>query len=104
MGFSQGAALAYSLTLTHPEKVDKLAGISGFFPELQNGALLDGALKGKKVFVAHGLRDEMVPVDKARQVVKTLKKSGAEVTYCEEDVGHKLSSGCFRGMDEFFGA
>jgi phospholipase/carboxylesterase len=104
MGFSQGAALAYSLALTYPEKVDKLAGISGFFPELQNGALLDGALKGKKVFVAHGLRDEMVPVDKARQVVKALKKSGAEVTYCEEDVGHKLSSGCFRGMDDFFGA
>lgn len=104
MGFSQGAALAYSLALTYPEKVDKLAGISGFFPELQNGMLLDGALKGKKVFVAHGLRDEMVPVDKARQVVKALKKSGAEVIYCEEDVGHKLSSGCFRGMDDFFDA
>ena len=26
MGFSQGAALAYSLALTYPERVDKLAG------------------------------------------------------------------------------
>ena len=104
MGFSQGAALAYSLALTYPERIDKLAGLSGFFPEPQKGALLEGVLKGKEVFVAHGLRDEMVPVEKARQVVEALKKSGAEVTYCEEDVGHKLSSGCFRGMDDFFGA
>jgi phospholipase/carboxylesterase len=104
MGFSQGAALGYALALTYPERIDKLAGLSGFFPEPTQGGLLDGTLEGKRVFVAHGLKDEMVPVDKAKQVVEALKHSGAEVIYCEEDVGHKLSSGCFRGMDDYFAA
>jgi len=102
LGFSQGAALGYALAFTHPDRIGKLAGLSGFFPEPTQGGLLDGTLEGKRVFVAHGLKDEMVPVDKARQVVEALKHSGAEVIYCEEDVGHKLSSGCFRGMDDYF--
>jgi hypothetical protein len=38
----------------------------------------------------------------ARRVVQELKNAAAEVLYCEEDVGHKLSSGCFRGMGEYF--
>jgi predicted esterase len=46
--------------------------------------------------------DEMVPIGRARRVVKVMKNAGAEVLYCEEDVGHKLSSGCFRGLDEYF--
>ena len=102
MGFSQGAALGYALALTYPERINKLAGLSGFFPEPTQGGLLGGTLEGKRVFVAHGLKDELVPVDKARQVVEALKHSGAEVIYCEEDVGHKLSTGCFRGMDDYF--
>ena len=102
LGFSQGAALGYALALTYPERINKLAGLSGFFPEPTQGGLVGGRLRGKRIFVAHGLKDEMVPVEKARRVVEALKYSGAEVIYCEEDVGHKLSSGCFRGMDGYF--
>jgi phospholipase/carboxylesterase len=104
MGFSQGAALAYAFAHMRPERIDKLAGLSGFFPKPPQGTSFDGVLNEKKIFVAHGLRDDIVPVAKARQVVNSLKRSGAEVIYCEEDVGHKLSSGCFRGMDEYFSA
>jgi hypothetical protein len=31
-----------------------------------------------------------------------LELGGASVIYCEDDVGHKLSSSCFRGMETFF--
>jgi hypothetical protein len=34
--------------------------------------------------------------------VALLEKAGATVTYCEEDVGHKLSAGCFRGLESYF--
>jgi phospholipase/carboxylesterase len=102
MGFSQGAALAYSLALSFPDRVGKLAGLSGFLPEGLDTEIALESLKGKKVFVAHGRQDEMVPVSQARQVVQGLKDAKAEVVYCEEDVGHKLSSGCFRGMVEYF--
>ena len=56
----------------------------------------------KKLFVAHVERDDMVSVDRARIVVEKLKSAGSEVVYCEEDVGHKLSVGCFRAMDDYF--
>jgi phospholipase/carboxylesterase len=102
MGFSQGAALAYALALTYPEKINKLAGLSGFLPEGLDLEISRGALEGKKVFVAHGRQDEIVPVRNARQVVQGLRDARAEVIYCEEDVGHKLSSGCFRGMVAYF--
>lgn len=104
LGFSQGAALGYTLAFTYPDRIGKLAGLSGFFPEPTHDGLVEGTLEGKRVFVAHGLKDDMVPIDKARHVVKSLKLSGAEVIYCEEDVGHKLSSGCFRGLDDYFAA
>jgi predicted esterase len=43
-----------------------------------------------------------VSLEKARDAVEGLKSAGADVIYCEEEVGHKLSSGCFRAMDSYF--
>jgi phospholipase/carboxylesterase len=102
VGFSQGAALVYSFSLLRPERVTALAGLSGFMAE---GAapLADGMpLKGKPAFVAHGTLDERVPVERARQAVEVLEKAGAQATYCEDEVGHKLSVTCFRGLEAFF--
>lgn len=102
MGFSQGAALAYAIAFLFPERVDKVAGLSGFLPGGLESKIGDGVLEGKKIFVAHGRQDELVPIAKGREVVEGLKTAGAQVLYCEEDVGHKLSSGCFRGLKEYF--
>ena len=102
MGFSQGAALAYTMTLMYPERINNLAGLSGFLPGGLEKEIADKKLANKKIFVAHGRKDEMVGIDKARVVVQELKTAGAEIIYCEEDVGHKLSAGCFRAMDDYF--
>jgi phospholipase/carboxylesterase len=102
MGFSQGAALAFVVSFSFPERIGKLAGLSGFLPDGLNDKISKSVLQGKKVFIAHGSHDEMVPIDKGREVVQALKAAKAEVVYCEEDVGHKLSSGCFRGLNEYF--
>jgi phospholipase/carboxylesterase len=102
IGFSQGAALAYTMLLQYPEKINKVAGLSGFLPAGLEQDILKKELSEKKVFVSHGRQDEIVPIDQARTVVGELKSAGAEVIYCEEDVGHKLSLGCFRAMDAYF--
>lgn len=101
VGFSQGTALAYAFALTHPERVQTISGLAGFLPT-GSGDLVDGTpLKGKRVFVSHGIQDDRVPVERARHAVKTLQRAGAEVVYCEADVGHKLDAGCFRSLGEF---
>jgi predicted esterase len=46
--------------------------------------------------------DEMVNVQIARRSVELLKQAGADVTYCEDEVGHKLSAGCQRALETFF--
>jgi phospholipase/carboxylesterase len=102
MGFSQGAALANVMTLMYPEWIHKLASLSGFLPDGIESEIGAEPLQGKKVFIAHGRMDEMVPISKGRHVVQVMKNAGAEVQYCEEDIGHKLSPGCFRGIEEYF--
>jgi phospholipase/carboxylesterase len=102
MGFSQGAALAYSMAIIKPERVTSLAGLSGFLPDGASAWLSVGRLQGMVVFVAHGTQDERVPVDKARMSVELLEHAGALVTYCEDNVGHKLSAKCFHGLEAFY--
>lgn len=104
VGFSQGAALAFAFALKYPSRVDRIAGLSGFLPEGSDALLRNKPLKGKPIFIAHGEQDRLVPVDKARQAVKLLESAGSQVTYCEDDVGHKLSMSCYRGLENFFAA
>ena len=101
VGFSQGAALIVAFSLLYPNRVASLAVLSGFLPENIQALVLTQPLLGMPVFVTHGTRDELVPVDKARQMVATLKEAGADVVYCEDDVGHKLSLSCFSSLEHF---
>lgn len=104
VGFSQGAALSYVFGLLHPQKVRALAGLSGFLPEDAPDYIAGQPLRGKRIFVAHGTQDDTVPVQRARWAVQTLQQAGAQVNYCEDDVGHKLSASCFNGLEGFFKA
>jgi predicted esterase len=53
------------------------------------------------VFVAHGTKDEMVTVERARASMQLLEQAGAEITYCEDEVGHKLSKDCLRALEHY---
>jgi phospholipase/carboxylesterase len=101
IGFSQGAALAFSMLLLFPERIYSIAAISGFLPSGAERYLQSDPLKGKTIFVAHGTNDGIVPIEASQQAVEALEKTGVQVAYCEEDVGHKLSANCFRSLDTF---
>jgi phospholipase/carboxylesterase len=102
MGFSQGAALVGVMTLMRPARLGRAGILAGFVPEGGEQFTEGRPLEGKPVFVAHGTLDEKVPVEYARRSVKLLEQAGAQVTYCEDDVGHKLSLRCLRAMEVFF--
>ena len=102
VGFSQGAALMYAFALLQPRRLSCAAALSGFVPEGNVDYLAGQPLKGANIFVTHGTRDELVPVIRAREGNFVLEQAGAEVTYCEDDVGHKLSINCFKALEDFF--
>ena len=102
IGFSQGAVISAAYTLLYPQEVNRAAFLSGFLPADTPDFIPTGQLKGKPVFVAHGSQDKTVPLAKAQQTVSWLEQWGAEVTYCEATVGHRLSAHCFKSFANFF--
>ena len=103
MGFSQGAAMAYTLALLYPQRIRKMAALSGFIPEGGDAFLFRHQFEGKPVFVSHGRMDKMIPVEQARKAVAWLEGADARVTYCESETGHKASKECLKEMERFFG-
>jgi phospholipase/carboxylesterase len=102
MGFSQGGAMVNLMALLHPDRVRKVAVLAGFVPPGAEGLVAQKPLTGKNIFVAHGTQDQMIPLDRARASLALLEQAGAQVTYYEDEVGHKLGANGLRALEEYF--
>jgi phospholipase/carboxylesterase len=96
--------MAYTYTINVPEKVKAVAGLAGFLPDgvyhTNDDNFYD--FSTTKVYISHGTKDAIVPIDKAYEAARFFQDQGAEVTFCESDVGHKLNADCFKGLEVFF--
>ena len=101
MGFSQGAAMVNLVGMLYPHRVRKMGVLAGFVPSGLEELAAKKPLAGKNIFVAHGTQDRMVPIDRARASIELLEQAGAQVTYCEDEVGHKLSANCLRALENY---
>jgi phospholipase/carboxylesterase len=106
MGFSQGSALLSILVLKEPDLLNAVALLGGFIPsivktdpELTSGNIR--ALKLPKVFIAHGLRDETVPISRAEEARELFSELGAEVSFSSDDVGHKVGSSSLKALADW---
>ena len=102
MGFSQGAVVAYALAFLKPDRINRVAALAGFIPYVWQAQIDGSVVKNKHFFIAHGTKDEIIPLIKAQQAAAFLKKNNAQITFCEAEIGHKLSSNCFPGLGAFF--
>jgi phospholipase/carboxylesterase len=102
MGFSQGAAMASILAFLYPERIGKVGMLAGFVPSGLEELITQRPVEGKQFFVAHGTRDETIPIERARASVEILEQAGGQVTFCEDNVGHKVSVNCLRSLKDFF--
>ncbi len=99
MGFSQGAAMVNSFTLSNPDMVTGVVSLAGAMPETVPGVIpFAGMLADLAVFVAHGSKDETVPLRFAHYTRDTYKQLGAAVTYNEYPVAHKMSGQGIRDL------
>jgi predicted esterase len=103
MGFSQGGVMANVLAFLYPQRVRKAGILAAFVPDGLDEFVPMRPLEGKPFFVAHGRQDDTVSVERARESIAILEQAGAVVTYCEDDVGHKVSLKCLQALKRFFG-
>ena len=102
IGFSQGAAMSHTLVLTSMQlELAGLASLAGFIPDLPELAEPANHLTGLPLFIAHGSRDEIVPLERARQTRDRYQRLGAEVTYSEHSTGHKIHTEAMRALKKW---
>ena len=102
MGFSQGAALALAFMATYPDRVRSVAGLAGFCPTGIESVIRNQTFSDKQAFIAHGTRDEIVPIENAQMTKSILEEAGVDLTYFEDEVGHKMGIKGLRALKEFY--
>lgn len=103
-GFSQGGALTNTLALLYPQRIRRAAVLAGFMPGGVEDLLARRVLLGKPFFVAHGAQDNLIPLERAQQSVALLEQAGAQVIFCQAEVGHKVGADCLRALEAFLGS
>lgn len=93
VGFSQGGALLSLLAQKEPTFFCGVALLCGFV--LKDPASTMTPARLPRFFFANGVKDKILPIEKAREGIAWLKDLGATLEVFEEDVGHKVG---VRGM------
>jgi predicted esterase len=101
MGFSQGAATAFAVAVAQRSLVSGVVSIVGFAPKGCSTADL-ASLQDLPVFMAAGIRDTLVPLERSRLCARVLGEAGARLEYHEYEVGHKLSMQAARDLREWW--
>ena len=101
VGFSQGAMVSNALAMTHPQLMRGVASLAGAAVSLPPSLPPVDSLAGFPVFIAHGTEDEMVPPAAARETRDWFARLGANVTYGEYPIGHKMNSAAMRDLQHW---
>lgn len=92
IGFSQGCILSYAVSVSYPQKVQRVVAMSGYFnEEIATENFKNKDLSKLKIFASHGSVDQVVPVDWARNSIPKIKDLGIDVVYKEYPIGHGVS-------------
>ncbi len=91
-GFSQGAGMLAALSAKRPELFKGVGLLSGFLPSPARFELENSNINLPKIFMFHGVQDQTINFDRAKSDEGILRKYSSELTFVEDDVGHKVSS------------
>jgi phospholipase/carboxylesterase len=95
IGFSQGAAVCYALAQSMSDRLSGVIALAGFRPlgTEQSEMIVHETIKHPKhgYLILHGLEDERVPIEYARQAADAVRSIGATIELHEYPIGHKIS-------------
>ncbi len=90
-GFSQGAAMAYTVGLTHPDTLAGIVALSGYLPSPTLIAdNLSAANRNTPIFAAHGDFDDVLPLPLGAQARDTLQQLGYKIEWHTYPMPHSV--------------
>jgi phospholipase/carboxylesterase len=102
MGFSQGAMMSLSVALIYPGSAAGVVAMSGrVLPQTLRLIADKDTLAGLPIFVAHGSRDMLIPIEQGRDARARLSELPVELTYREYDMGHEISHDSLKDIAEW---
>ncbi|MDN3658160.1 hypothetical protein QWZ08_21085 [Ferruginibacter paludis] len=100
-GFSQGAIMSYSVGLTNPKDIKGIIALSGrLLIEIRPSIKNDG-VQQLNVFIAHGVQDNTLPVQYAREAELYLENLGIQSSYHEYNMGHQINGAVIKDLNDW---
>ena len=90
LGFSQGAMLAYALSLNFYDIYKKVVGLSGKIQEEIIKPASNDKYKDHKFYCSHGIFDQTIPITYARKASDWFEKNKINHQFHEFDSQHNL--------------
>ena len=103
IGFSQGTILSYAVSLSYPEKIQKVVAFSGYLNlDIVKENYQKNNFSKLKMFISHGAQDQVIPVEWARKAPSLLNDIGVQNTYYEYQMGHGINQPNFLDFKKWF--
>ena len=95
LGFSQGSMMSALIALTQPQRIGRAVLLSGFvLPETQDHLADTDHLARLKLFVGHGLFDNVIPIEYGRTTHDLLASLNVPHVYREYATTHSIHDEC----------
>jgi len=99
VGCGEGAAVAYRLGLSYPERFAGVVAINGWLPGGFRPLARLKACRDLRILVVHGEWNARVPIRAARRDVSVLRAGGLRVAFQSYPCAHRLTSPMLSDVD-----
>ncbi len=89
-GFSQGGMMALRHGLRHPDRFPGIVALSSRLPPQDQPVEAGDAIRGQRVFIAHGTYDDVIHVQEGRSAHDLLSRGSYPVEYHEYGMAHQI--------------
>src|SRR5215213_643368 len=99
VGCGEGAAVAYRIALSYPERFAGVVAINGWLPGGFRPLSRLKSCRELRILVVHGEWNARVPVQSARRDVSVLRAGGLQVAFQSYPCAHRLTSPMLSDVD-----